>query len=138
MTATTATACEYAPCSQVIERAATGRPPRYCGPNCRQAAHRERVRLAEEAAARAARLASARATTRAAFPRAEGYVSSVGDLAAEAFRVMADDQSGRPVMWAAFRELHRCVDAFERVALEYQDAADEAAALAGHDRLPVT
>lgn len=31
-------ACQW--CSEPIYPAATGRPIRYCGPNCRQAAHR--------------------------------------------------------------------------------------------------
>ena len=39
-----------------IERQATGRPARYCSGSCRQAARRERVRLAEAERQRAERL----------------------------------------------------------------------------------
>ena len=39
--------CGNPACGRPIERQATGRPARYCSGSCRQAVHRERVRLAE-------------------------------------------------------------------------------------------
>ena len=39
--------CGNPTCGRSIERQATGRPARYCSGSCRQAVHRERVRLAE-------------------------------------------------------------------------------------------
>jgi hypothetical protein len=38
--------CANPACGRPIERRPTGRPAAYCGPACRQAARRERVRLA--------------------------------------------------------------------------------------------
>ena len=39
--------CANPACERPIERRPTGRPAVYCGPACRQAARRERLRLAE-------------------------------------------------------------------------------------------
>jgi len=133
MTATTGTACGYGPCAQPVERAATGRPARYCGPACRQAAHRERVRQAEATVARAAALASAEATARRAFPRIGDFAANVEEWAGEVYRAAADDETSRGGVVAAIAELHRHVALLERVALEYRDAADLAAALAEAD-----
>ena len=48
--------CGNPACGRPIERQATGRPARYCSGSCRQAARRERVRLAEAERQRAERL----------------------------------------------------------------------------------
>ena len=48
--------CGNPACGRPIERQATGRPARYCSGSCRQAVHRERVRLAEAERQRAERL----------------------------------------------------------------------------------
>ncbi len=48
--------CANPACGRPIERRPTGRPAAYCGPACRQAVHRERVRLAEAERRRAERL----------------------------------------------------------------------------------
>jgi len=39
--------CANSACRQLVEWRPTGRPATYCGSNCRQAAHRERARVAE-------------------------------------------------------------------------------------------
>lgn len=41
------TSCANLACARAFEPSATGRPARYCTPACRQAAHRERVRIAK-------------------------------------------------------------------------------------------
>ena len=48
--------CANPACERPIERRPTGRPAVYCGPACRQAARRERLRLAEAERQRAGRL----------------------------------------------------------------------------------
>jgi hypothetical protein len=48
--------CSNPACGRPIERQATGRPARYCSGSCRQAVHRDRVRLAEAGRQRAERL----------------------------------------------------------------------------------
>jgi hypothetical protein len=53
--------CGNPACGRPIERQATGRPARYCSGSCRQAVHRERVRLAEAERQRAGRLGADRA-----------------------------------------------------------------------------
>ena len=47
--------CGNPACGRPIERQATGRPARYCSGSCRQAARRERLRLAEAQRQRAER-----------------------------------------------------------------------------------
>jgi hypothetical protein len=47
--------CGNPGCGRPIERQATGRPARYCSGSCRQAVHRERLRLAEAERQRAGR-----------------------------------------------------------------------------------
>lgn len=48
--------CANPACGRPVERQATGRPACYCSGSCRQAAHRERLRLAEAGRQRAERL----------------------------------------------------------------------------------
>ena len=48
--------CGNPGCGRPIERQATGRPACYCSGSCRQAVHRERLRLAEAERQRAERL----------------------------------------------------------------------------------
>jgi hypothetical protein len=48
--------CGNPACGRPIERQATGRPARYCSGSCRQAARRERLRLADAERQRAERL----------------------------------------------------------------------------------
>ena len=53
--------CANPACGRPIERRPTGRPAAYCGPACRQAARRERLRLAEAQRQRAERPGADRA-----------------------------------------------------------------------------
>jgi hypothetical protein len=53
--------CGNPACGRPIERQATGRPARYCSGSCRQAVHRERLRLADAERQRAERLGADRA-----------------------------------------------------------------------------
>src|SRR5581483_3674117 len=76
--------CANPACDRLVSQAATGRPARYCCPACRQAGHRVRLRLAAEAAQRAARLADARATCEATW----GPLEETCDDAAEAARAV--------------------------------------------------
>ena len=71
--------CAGPGCGRPLARAATGRPARYCGDNCRQVAHRAKVRAAKEAAAREARLAEATAATARLRPPLEE--AGFGDVA---------------------------------------------------------
>jgi hypothetical protein len=48
--------CGNPACGRPVERQATGRPARYCSGSCRQAAYRERVRLADAERQRAEQL----------------------------------------------------------------------------------
>ena len=55
--------CAGPGCARPLNRPATGRPAKYCGDNCRQAAHREKVRAAQAERERAEQLAAAKAAT---------------------------------------------------------------------------
>ena len=55
--------CAGPGCARPLNRPATGRPAKYCGDNCRQAAHREQVRAAQAERDRAGQLAAAKAAT---------------------------------------------------------------------------
>jgi hypothetical protein len=50
--------CANPACGRPIERRPTGRPAAYCGPACRQAARRERLRLAKADRQRAEQLSA--------------------------------------------------------------------------------
>jgi hypothetical protein len=58
---TDALRCANPACGRPVERRPTGRPAAYCGPACRQAARRERLRLAEAERRHAGRLGADRA-----------------------------------------------------------------------------
>jgi hypothetical protein len=130
MTATTT--CENSRCSHAIERepGQPGRPRKYCSASCRSAAYRERVRLAEEAAARVARLVSARALAARALPLAERASGQLATQASVVFRSAADASAGRGELVGALAELDRLVTGLRHHAVQYRDAADEAATLA--------
>jgi hypothetical protein len=116
-------------CSAAIPRAATGRPARYCGVNCRQAAHRERVRQADEAAARARALADARTRARRTLPLIAESRADARAWLQEAAGSAADPGLDQGAVVAAFAELRAHVDRMERAALAYRDAiSDERAA----------
>jgi hypothetical protein len=74
--------CANPACGRPIERRPTGRPAAYCGPACRQAACRERLREAEAERQRAERLGAGpaipdqyRGATQAAVLRARDHTA---------------------------------------------------------------
>lgn len=116
----------------MIERAVTGRPPRYCGPNCRQAAHRERARAAAAAEAVAAELADARATAARLFPQLEVASLDVAETATAVLSYAAyEDPEDQGALEFKFGELRAGVAELERLALGYRRAEERAAALVG-------
>ena len=122
----TAARCAGPGCGRPLARAATGRPARYCGDNCRQAARRAKVRAAEETAARAARLAEARATTgRLWRPLEAAGFRDVGEHAALVVSCAADPGLLRRELDQALAGLTRPSRA-GRLARQYREAADTA------------
>ncbi|MGH3194246.1 MAG: hypothetical protein ACRDOL_44690 [Streptosporangiaceae bacterium] len=127
MSGSDAVRCAGPGCGRPLARAATGRPGRYCGPNCRKAAQRERDRAAEAERQRAAALAAARAAVARAWPPLEEDVHEVGELAGTVLACAAgEDRRDLTVKLAEFREAARRVEA---LALEYFDATALAARL---------
>lgn len=133
----TTTTCDGPLCSAPIARAATGRPARFCSPNCRQAAHRERVRQAEAAEARRLALADARARARRARPLIADAHEDCRDWLAELAGSAADPGMDAPGVIAAAAELRRHVDRLERAGLAFKAAlagqAEHSAAMAAHE-----
>jgi hypothetical protein len=122
--------CAGPGCGKPLPRAETGRPARYCGPNCRQAARRARVRADEEAAERAARLAEARATASRLFrPMEAAGFRSVADLAALVFACAADTGRPRAELDQAADDMLTAAEELARLARCYRDATDLAARL---------
>jgi hypothetical protein len=112
-------------CRRPLTRAATGRRPLYCGPNCRQAARRARVRAEEEAAARAARLADAKATASRLFrPLEETGFHTVADLAALVFAAAADPERPRAELDQAVGDMLAQASELAHLACRYRDASD--------------
>jgi hypothetical protein len=123
----TAARCVGPGCGRPLARASTGRPARYCGDNCRQAAHRAKVRAAEEAAARAARLAEAKAATgRLWRPLEAAGFRDVGEHAALVASCAADLARPRRELDQALAVLHQAVVHLAGLARQYRDAADTA------------
>jgi hypothetical protein len=117
--------CAGPGCGRTLNRAATGRRSLYCGANCRQAAHRARVRAEEEAAARAARLAEAKATaSRLWRPLEDTALHTVADLAALVFATAADDQRPRAEMDQAVDDMLAAARRLDAIAREYRSASD--------------
>ena len=77
------TRCAGPGCARPLNRPATGRPAKYCGDNCRQAAHRDQVRAAQAERERADQLAAAKAAT----ARLCSNLSQVGSNAANGLYV---------------------------------------------------
>jgi len=117
-------------CGQPLTVAATGRRPRYCSANCRQAARRARVRAAEEAAARAARLAEARAAASRLWRPMEAAVRDVPDLAALVLSCAADPGRPRADLSDAISRLDQAAAGLARMARDYRDNSDLARRLA--------
>jgi hypothetical protein len=112
--------CAGPGCGKPLTRLATGRPARYCGPNCRKAAQRDRDRRAEAERQRAAQLAGARAAAARAWRPLEEDVHEVAELARAVLACAAgEDRHDLAVKLAEFREAARRV---ETLALSYFDA----------------
>jgi hypothetical protein len=123
--------CAAPYCGQPLTRAATGRRPRYCGPNCRQTARRARVRAEEEVAARAAQLAEARATTARLWrPMEAAAFHDVPDLAALVLSCAADLDRPRAALHDAIGQLDDAAAGLARMAREYRNATELARRLA--------
>ena len=122
--------CEAPYCGQPLTAAATGRRPRYCGPNCRQAARRARVRAQEEAAARAAQLAEAQAAASRLWRPMEAAVHDVPGLAALVLSCAADQDRPRAELADAISRLDQAAATLARMARDYRDNSDLARRLA--------
>jgi hypothetical protein len=124
--------CANPDCRAVIEPRPTGRPARYCGAACRQAAHRGRVRAAEDAAERAARLAGAKATVaRLRRPLEEAGFRTVADHAANVYASAADPGLDVADLDQSLAQLRLAVEELAVLARDYRHAADAAAWLSG-------
>jgi hypothetical protein len=113
--------CAGPGCGQPLTRLATGRPARYCGPNCRKAAQRDRDRRAEAELQLAAWLAAARAAAARSWHQLGEDAHAAGGLAAAVVTHAAGhDRQDLTAKLAEFRETARRVEA---LAIEYFDAA---------------
>ena len=127
--------CAGPDCRRKVEPRQTGRPARYCSASCRQAAHRARVRAAEDAAARAAQLAEAKATTaRLRRPLEEAGFRTVADHAANVYASACDPGLPPADLDRAVAQLHLAAEELAVLARDYRHAADEAARLSAQGR----
>jgi hypothetical protein len=108
-----------------LNRPATGRPARYCGGNCRQAAHREKVRAAQAEQERAAQLAAAKAATARLWrPLEEAGFHDVADRAALVVSCATDPARPRRELDQAVADLHHAAANLASIARQYREAAD--------------
>lgn len=120
-----ATRCAGPGCRAALAAPATGRRPRYCGPNCRQAARRARVHAEEEAAERAARRAEASATaSRLWRPLEEAGFHTVADLAALVVACAADETRPSAELDQAVSDMMEAAEELGDMASQYRAAAD--------------
>jgi hypothetical protein len=119
--------CAGPGCNRPLTRLGTGRPPKYCGPNCRQAAKRARDRAAEAERQRALRLAEAKATAARTWRPLEEISREAEELAAAVLAYAAGGD--RRDLTAKLAELHGAVGQLERLAMTYFDAAELAGQL---------
>jgi hypothetical protein len=117
--------CAGPGCGRPLARAATGRPARYCGDNCRQAAHREKVRAAQAEQERAGRLAAAKAATARLWrPLEEAGFHDVADHAALVVSCATDPARPRRELVQAVADLHHAATHLASLARQYREAAD--------------
>ena len=122
--------CAGPGCNRPLTRLGTGRRPKYCGPNCRKAAQRERDRLAEAGQKRAAHLAEAKATVaRLRRPLKEAGFRTVADHAADVYACACDPALPPADLDRAIAYLRLAADELAVLARDYRHAADEAARL---------
>lgn len=127
MTSDPAPACQGPACTRPLPpRKPTGRPLDYCSPACRQAAYRDRLRIAEEARQRAAQLTTARATMTRLGPQLARLAAQGNDLMAAVARAAT---SGTPDGLAhALGQLQAAASQLGHLAQDYQHARSQAAA----------
>jgi hypothetical protein len=126
MTSGPAPTCKGPACTRTLASQPTGRPPRYCSHACRQAAYRERLRIAEQARERAAQLAAARATMTRLAPQLGQRAAQGNDLMAAVARAAT---SGTPDALAhALGQLQAATSQLARLGQDYQHARHQAAA----------
>lgn len=121
--------CEGPGCDQTLTRAATGRPAKFCGPNCRKAAQRQRDRAAEAERQHARQLAEARATAAGVWRPLEETAHEVGEIAGAVFAYAAG--GNRADLAGKLREFRLAAGQLEVLAVTYSDASARAAQLAG-------
>jgi hypothetical protein len=130
VTRTEGAQCAGRQCSRQVPRRQTGRPGRYCGALCRQAAYRERVRLAEQAERRARELAAAQANASRLWPQLEMASLDVSETAAAVVSYAAvEDEADRGALAWKLRQLREEVARLEQAALGYRQAAELAESL---------
>jgi len=124
--------CAGPGCGRPMTRLGTGRRPRYCGPNCRKAAQRERDRQAGAERRRAVQLADATATVaRLRRPLEEAGFRLVADAAANVYASAADPGLDVADLDQSLAQLRLAVDELAALARDYRHAADAAAWLSG-------
>ena len=122
--------CAGPDCNRPLTRLGTGRRPKYCGPNCRKAAQRERDRQAEAGQRRAVQLAEAKATmARLRRPLEEAAFHAVPDWSADAYASACDPGLPPADLDRSLAQLRLAVDELAVLAGDYRQAAREAARL---------
>ena len=117
--------CAGPGCARPLNRAATGRPAKYCGDNCRQAARREKVRAAQAERDRAEQLAAAKAATARLWrPLEEAGFHDVADHAALVVSCATDPARPRRELDQAVADLHHAAANLASLARQYREAAD--------------
>ena len=117
--------CAGPGCARPLNRPATGRPARYCGDNCRQAAHREKVRAAQAEQDRADQLAAAKAAmARLWRPLEKAGFHDVADHAALVVSCATDPARPRRELDQALAGLHHAAANLASLARQYREAAD--------------
>jgi hypothetical protein len=117
--------CAGPGCAQPLKRPATGRPAKYCSDNCRQAAHREKVRAARAEQERAEQLAAAKAVTAQLWrPLEQAGFHDVADHAALVVSCATDPGRPRHELIQALAGLHQAAAHLAGVARQYREAVD--------------
>ena len=123
--------CAGPGCARPLNRPATGRPATYCGDNCRQAAHREKVRAAQAEQDRADQLAAAKAAmARLWRPLEKAGFRDVAEHAALVLSCATDPDRPRRELDQALAGLHHAAANLASLARQYREAADLARDLA--------
>jgi len=117
--------CAGPGCTRPLNRPATGRPAKYCGDNCRQAAHRDKVRAEQAERDRAGQLAAAKAATARLWrPLEEAGFHDVADHAALVVSCATDPDRPRRELDQALAGLHHAAANLASLARQYREAAD--------------